>query len=921
MPQRVFVGREAELEVLSSALSAARAGTPQIVWIEGEPGIGKTAVMRRFLASADDVVVLEASGEESEATLEYGVVLQLIARGSPSPSWTALDQQIVKHGAASSFAVGAELLAMLGALQDGATVLVSVDDAHWMDTPSAGALLFALRRLHGDRVLVLIVSRPDGLAHLGPSWARLLGDGDRAHHIKLAGLSGPEVGQLADSLGIGQLTLAASERLREHTSGHPLYVRALLGELPLERLNLGEGELPAPHSFAATVLARLTDVGADAQNLVAAAAVAGTRCPLMFAASVADLEDPLAALEEALAAELLARVPARVPEEITFPHPLIRAAVYDDLAPTRRRVLHLACAGLASGAVSLAHRVAASPGVDDQLAAELQVTAEDEVAAGRLAAGVEQLLWASRIAGSDEARETALLRAVACLVLAGDVPGANSLRDAVLACSDSARRTFTIGMLTAAAGQVAEAEVTFRDVIARPDYQLCPDLEGPVASSLAIACALLGRGEDAVEWAHRAMRVPDVPGTAQITARQALAVGLLMSGRGADGIASLASLSASRIEPEPFEAELISTRGNLKLWWGDLAGAADDVQAVIRWSRAGVPLRSIPNSYAGLAEVEYRTGRWDDGLTHADVAVSLGEDSERVWDLPYVHAVASFLNAGRGNWTVAADHVRAARLAADVSPVPMCNYWACVAAAHLAWVRSEWESLLLALAPLQGIMSGGVVVGLGQRVVWAMAAEAMLFSGLHDQAAALLDLIERELEQAPVDLSRIELWRLRAQLEQTRRHPAQARSAFERAEDARRTMAAPLSAGLLSLAHGQFQRRNGSRRAAITALRAAREQFSALGARPFLQRCDVELTACGVRSRSQSEENRYGLTAREDVVAHLVASGKSNREVAGELYLSTKAIEYHLGNVFAKLNVRSRHELAGRLATAAADPG
>jgi hypothetical protein len=97
----------------------------------------------------------------------------------------------------------------------------SCSRTHWIDSASAGALLFALRRLHGDRVLVLLVSRPGGLAHLGPSWSRLLADHDRVTPIALSGLSGPEVNELAERLGVGPLTVAAGERLREHTGGHP----------------------------------------------------------------------------------------------------------------------------------------------------------------------------------------------------------------------------------------------------------------------------------------------------------------------------------------------------------------------------------------------------------------------------------------------------------------------------------------------------------------------------------------------------------------------------------------------------------------------------------------------------------------------------------------------------------------------------
>jgi DNA-binding CsgD family transcriptional regulator len=913
-PKSAFIGRQAELDVLFAALGAARMSEPQIVWVEGDPGIGKTAFVRRFLAAADDVLLLEASGEESETTLDYGVIAQLAARARPMGSWAALDERISSSPPASPFSVGADLLGLLGSLQDEAPVLVSVDDAHWIDSSSAAALLFALRRLHGDRVLVVISSRVDGLDHLGPGWSRLLGGSDLVRRVRLAGFTGTEVKQLADSLGLGSLTMAAGERLREHTDGHPLYLKALLHELPPERLNLGDGPLPAPHSFAATVLARLATVSAAAERLVAATAVAGAHCPLAPAGSVAGIEDPLSALEAAQAAELLALVPARVPAELAFPHPMMRTAVYDDLAPTRRRALHLAWAQVLPGAAALAHRVAASQGADDDLAAELRTTAEVDLAAGRLTAAVEQLLWSARIAGSTEAREMALLRAVECLVVAGEIPAANRQRDAVVACSDTARRSFTLAMLAAATGRLPEAEAALRQVVDRPDYAADAYLEGPVSATLAIICGLESSGEEAIKWARRALRAHGAPPTAKTTAQQALALGLLMTGRGEDGIAQLAAVSSSRLEPEPFEAELLTARGNLKTWYGDLAGAAEDLSAVIRWSRAGVPLRSLPNAYGGLAEVEYRVGRWDDGLVHADVAVTLGEESDRVWDLPWVHAVASYLNAARGNWTIAGEHVDAARRAAEAAPLPMSIYYAASAAAHLTWVRGEWEPTLGALVPLLAWMEGKRAKGLGQRIVRVTAAEAMIFAGRLDEAAELLDRLEDELDTALEAQTALDVWRLRGALADARNLHQDAKAAFERGKAVPRADQAPLSRGLLDLFHGRWLHRNGSRRAAIIALRAARDRFLALGAQPFVARAEAELTACGVRSRGQSAENRFGLTAREEVVARLVASGKSNREVAEELYLSTKAIEYHLGNVFAKVNVRSRHELAARLA-------
>jgi DNA-binding CsgD family transcriptional regulator/tetratricopeptide (TPR) repeat protein len=907
-----FVGRRPELGALREAMDAARAGRSRIILIEGEPGIGKTAFVRRFLGTIQEVVVLQASAEESETTLDYGVLEQILSRAARESRWSAPAGELAQRSAPGSFAAGADLLGMLGEAQDTAPIVLVVEDAHWIDTASAGALLFALRRLHGDRVLALLVSRPGGLAHLGPSWSRLLTDPDRVTPIALSGLSGSEVNELADRLGIGPLTVAAGERLREHTGGHPLYVKALLSELPPEQLNFGDGELPAPHSFAATVMARLAEIGTDAQNLVSAAATAGPRCPLVLAAPIAGIDDPLAALEEALGAELLALVPGRMPEEITFPHPLIRAAVYDDLSPTRRRALHLACAERASGTVALGHRVAASPGADDVLAAELQDAAEGELSAGHFPSGVQHLLWASRIAGSRSIGERSLMRAVECLVLAGDAPAANSHLDALLACSDSPRRSFTLGVLSAAAGRVDEAYTAFRDVVARPDYDSDPDLRGPVTASLAISSALLGRDEEAVEHAREALDTPGAPPTAVTTARQSLALGLLFSGRGDEAIATLEA-SASRIEPEPFEADLLIVRGTLKAFMGDLGGAAEDQAAAIRWARAGLPFRGIPNAYGGLAEVEYRQGRWDEGLAHIDLAISLVEDSHRVWDVPFVHAVGSYLSAGRGNWSAATAHVETAQRAAEATPLPMCVYYAAAAAANLAWVRAEWGEVIRALVPLQAAMGGRAVPGLGRRVVQAMGAEAMLFLGRLDEAELVIARLEDELGERSGDPSRIELLRLRGLLEQARRRPREARAAFERGREAAQEIEAPLDEGLLELARGQFLRKNASRRAAISALQAAQELFTRLGAEPFLVRCRAELAACGVRARDPEDENRFGLTAREEVVARLVASGKSNREVAEELFLSTKAIEYHLSNVFAKVNVRSRHELVGRL--------
>src|SRR5262249_770806 len=154
------------------------------------------------------------------------------------------------------------------------------------------------------------------------------------------------------------------------------------------------------------------------------------------------------------------------------------------------------------------------------------------------------------------------------------------------------------------------------------------------------------------------------------------------------------------------------------------------------------------------------------------------------------------------------------------------------------------------------------------------------------------------IDDAPGDLAQVEMWRLGGLLEHARGSSESARTAFERARAAARTIDSPPAQARLELSYGHFLHRSRRRPEAIATRRRPRGLFEALEARPLIERCDVELAACGVRARSRASDVDHDLTARELVVARLVASGKTNREVASELYLSTKAIEYHLANIF-----------------------
>jgi DNA-binding CsgD family transcriptional regulator len=262
---------------------------------------------------------------------------------------------------------------------------------------------------------------------------------------------------------------------------------------------------------------------------------------------------------------------------------------------------------------------------------------------------------------------------------------------------------------------------------------------------------------------------------------------------------------------------------------------------------------------------------------------------------------------------LAAEHVEAARRISDAVPVPLNLHYACHATANLACVREDWNAVLDAVAPLHRAQGGIAMAGFGERMPWLLEAEALIRTGRLPDAARALDRVRDAMGDSRGDFSRVDLWRLRGDLEHERGRPAKARAAFHEGQTTAQATQSRLGRARLELAFGHFLHKTGRRRDAVVALRLAAELFEELEARPFVERCSDELAACGVRLRSRGADDDHDLTAREQVVARLVASGKSNREVASELYLSSKAIEYHLAKIFTKLGIRSRYELAARL--------
>src|SRR4051794_20156736 len=230
---RSFVGRQAELTALRAELATALSGRPRVVLLEGAPGIGKTALLDRFLDDESEMTVLRATGEQWEAFVAYGVVDQLmrVAGVSAARLRAGRDRSLP---AEEPVGVGARILEALAALEQKAPVVIVVDDAQWADIDSLRALLFVARRLVKERVLLVLAERTEDAMRL-PEGMRRLAAGRTGTTIALQPLTTGELQRLAAGLGVQELSPRTARRLQAHTGGNPLYVTTLLAELPAER--------------------------------------------------------------------------------------------------------------------------------------------------------------------------------------------------------------------------------------------------------------------------------------------------------------------------------------------------------------------------------------------------------------------------------------------------------------------------------------------------------------------------------------------------------------------------------------------------------------------------------------------------------------------------------------------------------------
>ncbi len=898
-----FVGRKAALATLADAWARVVEGASVVVWVDGEQGVGKTSLVRRFTDAlrADQVTWVTADPDETWRDLEV---------------WTTLLARLGHADAHDAAALEADPnddhgRRLLDALTAGSEPrVVVVDDLGYVDPPSLLALRFALRRLESDGVLAVLTVGERPWHALGDTWRRFLDDPHLALHVHLSGLTTEELVALTRTLGVSPIDSATVERLRAHTGGLPLHAVALLQELGATGLAAPAAVLPSPRSFAEVTLARVATLDDAAQALLRAGAVLGATFRAAEAARIGDIDDPGPALDDAVRARLLHSVEAGV---AAFEHPLVRGAIHGALTSVERRALHLAAASATSGVTSLLHRAEAAVQGDDDLAAEIELAAAAESAVTDPARVADLLLVAARVAGSISTSERLTLQAVETLVAGSHVTRATALRDRVAACASGPQRDLVLALLDARSGRFEEAHARFLTA-ADGGYAVQDGPSGPGdirARALAGAAFIdwvWGDATSALERATEALE-GDVGWGASLTCC-ARVMSLVHLGH----FDELREHPLGEVIPESLgTVDRLAISGIVRLYLDDLAAAASDLAEAIESGRTATASQLFAMGLAVLAEVELRRGRWDAATIDADLAIAFASEGSGLHALIQAHTVAVELSAARGRFVDAQSHLEEAAALVSLAPAWGARTRVAIARAALAHARSDHVEVI---AAGQELTSGDLHDVLGRFPTWrwrATVAEGLLAEDRLDAAQsaidAVADIVETHRPHAVSTGAVASLTRLRGRLAQARGDDEGALEWFAQ-PDIDTDGAAPLPVALLSMDHAFTLRRLGRAAEAIPLLKSAQAMLVDLGAVAYEDACHEALVACGVDAEPTPPDPLSVLTPRQEAVARLVVKGLTNKEVAAELFVGAKTVEYHLTQIFMKLDVHSRRDLA-----------
>jgi DNA-binding CsgD family transcriptional regulator len=904
----VFVGRERELTALSGAWEAVRGGVARVVGITGDPGIGKAALVDRFLSEVD-APVLRFTAKDFDSATPWAVFREVVER---TPGKRLAGMAATLSADAEPSLIGIELLTDLRANEE---LVFVVEEAQWVDRPSMMALHYATRRLRFDQVMVIVSYSPQDpvskAQYFGRSWPLLeawqqLFDGEHGVHLRLEGLPPADLIRLAALSGNVGLSPEGAARLHEATGGNPLYVTDVL-RTEVRSVMSGQGPLNIPKNIAPAIAAGLARCERDTRDLVAAGAVLGERFSVPQVRFVSGLSSVAKPIEQAIEHGLLAEIPGTDGRELGFAKKLVRDVVYHDLGRPLRAELHRRCAVMTSGVASLTHRAAAvEGGVDEILAGELADAARDRLAVGDVSGASFYLHRALDCTAPGPGRLWLVLTAVEILLVAGELSASQEYEGELERAPAGPWRDYVLGYLKLLSGRVAAAKDLFKgalDSLARDGAELpeAPaDLRARLASQLAVIGVVFLSYDDMVEWGTVAVEADSPDPSVNGFAWFARTLGMALNGSSADALELLAW--AGEAEDRAGMERLVA-RGMIRLWIDDLDGAAEDLHEVVRRATAGDALR-VSQGLGFLGEVEYRRGRLGEAHVFTGLAVGNAEFHARVWDFPILHALAAYPRAATGDWAAAEHHAAAsARMAAFID-THSAHAYAASARVAIAQARGDSERLLSAAEELEAHYDSQEP---GTHLYGPIRADALSRLGRFDEAEELLAAFREGPASGGRRSALLAVARVAAQIALGRKRYDVARAECVRAAELAAGIGLPLEEARVDLVLARCEHESGHRAAAARILHSARGRFVRIGAEAYRLLAEREADRLGVVIATSSPIEE--LTLKEREVARLIAEGFSYREVAARLHRSRKTVETHMSNILRKLGIADRHEL------------
>ena len=874
-----LVGRSEELTALAQLFDRVGSGERIApVLILGPAGTGKTALIGRL--SETIAGMRRARGVPWERDVAGGVLAQLAG----VPAMAASD------ASSAADALAKELSA------DGRATLVVVDDADQSDGPSLEALSTLLRRHPELPVLVLLAAR---------CRTRLLEALD-AREVELSGVSADAVAEIASGRG-HTIHPATVQLLWRHTGGNPRDVLALLAEVPADRWSHPDPELPAPRHVQERVAAALAATVPAAQALIEAVAILDGEVALSQALELADLEEDGPTLAEDARATGLITVDRQWRLRMT--DPMVRLATLAVIGPGRSAALHRRAAAMLHDLPvrRWQHLVQASPGPDAELADNLEAEARRQGARGAWAEAARLWQQAARLTPDTLSREHRIVRAVDALVAAGEIHAAAGQLPVVESLRETPLRDGVLGYLAILRGRHDEAAARLRRADDIVNGERDPETSAMIAQRHVLHALSCCQGSELVAWADRAVALAGGDSPAGLEACAIRPLGLATAGSLAEARAAYDELS---IRVDGAQAQRVAMGGGwLDLVRGDLDAARARLESALATDYSGGSVRIALWAHAWLARVHVHAGDWDDALATAARGLALAEASGITLVTPLLHWSVCQVDAERGRFDEAEAHLRAAESVTRgyaIMQVPCL-----IARAQLAEARADAAGVIRALDALVHEYAGTSVDVPGFWAWQELYADALLAEGRADEAEQFLQ--GQVAAARPPSAAHARLAIARGRLAAARGDIGAAAQIFDQALGFLESSPLRFDTARVAFAYGLTLRRAGRRREADRLLEQARHLWLGMAATIYVERCERELNAGG-RSGVSTPGGAGQLTPQEQAVSSLVAQGMSNREVAAQLFLSPKTVQYHLTRVYGKLGVRTRAELAAAYA-------